>query len=105
MATHVIDRFETIEVEETQYVVLATVTRIFHRLMQATLEFAAVHQACQRIVAGLVRHLSGNTAGFSDVVQQHHATLRLGTITSQRCHGQFHHALRTILLAQYHGAA
>ena len=93
MTTDIIDRLEAVEIEKTQHVMLATMARIFHGLLQTPLKLATVHETSQSVMAGLVGHLPRNAARFGHIMQQHHTTLRLRAVTTQWCHSQFHHAL------------
>ena len=74
VAAGVVDRLEAVEVEIAQRVHHVAGLRGIDGFLQAALEFAAVHQPGERIVARLVSHLAGDAAQFAGVVQhQHHA--------------------------------
>ncbi len=70
MTAGVVDDLEAIEIEVTQHVRGLAAARGFRRLVEAVLELAPVHEARQRIVRRLVRHLSMQAAQLGDVVQQ-----------------------------------
>ena len=71
VAAGVVDRLEAIEVQIAHHVALPARARDFERLAEAALEFAAIDQPGQRVVARLVGHLLRQAAQFADVVQHH----------------------------------
>ncbi len=66
----------------------------FHRLLQPALELTPVHQTGQRIVAGLIGHLSRQAALLGNVVQHGHGAHQL-TVWLRSARHQLHGMLST----------
>src|SRR6185437_156336 len=62
VAAGVVDDLEPIEVEITQHVLALAAVAALRRLLQTPLELAAVDEARERIVRGLIRHLARKAA-------------------------------------------
>ncbi len=85
MAAGVIHHLEAVEIEITQHVLAVAAVAAVDGLFQAAFEFAAIHQAGERIVRRLVRHLARQAAQLGHVVQQHdRANQLLGVIADRR---------------------
>ena len=70
VAAGVVDDLEAVEVEVTQHVRRLAAPRGFGRFVETALELAPVHEARERVVRRLVRHLPMQAAQLGDVVQQ-----------------------------------
>ena len=68
MAAGVVDDLEAVEIEVTQHVRRLAAPRRFRGFVETAFELAAVHEAGQRIVRRLVRHLAMQAAQLGDVV-------------------------------------
>jgi len=70
MPAGVVDDLEAVEIEVTQHVCRLAAPRDVGRFVEPTLEFASVHEAGQRVVCRLVRHLPVQAAQLGDVVHE-----------------------------------
>ena len=105
MTAGVVDDLEAIEIEVTQHVRRLATSRGFRRFVEAALELAPVHEARQRVVRRLVRHLPMQAAQLGDVVQQDDRANELAALIPQwRC-GELDGALLPRGLAEQHGPA
>ena len=105
MAAGVVDDLEAIEIEVTQHVRGVATPRGFDRFVEAALELAPVHEAGERIVRRLVRHLPMQAAQLGDVVQQDDRASELAALIAQRRCGELDGALLPRGLAEQHGPA
>ena len=73
--------------------------------VETALELAAVHEAGERVVGRLVRHLPVQAAQLGDVVQQDDRANELAVVIAQRRRGELDGALLPRGLAEQHRAA
>ena len=105
MAAGVVDDLEAVEIEVTQHVRGLAAPRGFRGLVEPALELAPVHEAGERVVRRLVRHLPVQAAQLGDVVQQDHRANEFAVVIAQRRCGELDGALLPRGLAEQHGAA
>ncbi len=80
----VVDRLEAVEVQVAEHVAAAVRVGDVQRVLQPSLELAAVHEAGQRVMAGLVAHLSRQAADVTDVAHGNHRAVHGAGGVAQR---------------------